>query len=55
MIWVVGRYPNGSWDSGGKESEYMGGWTCRVNAESRIEALKKGRAKYYRENKKKGE
>jgi hypothetical protein len=50
-LWVVGRYPNGGWDSGGKEDEYLGGWTCKVLASDRVEALKKGKAKYYRERK----
>lgn len=52
MIWTVGRYPSGNWDSGGAPSEYMGGWTCRVEAKDRIEALRKGKAKYYRDKKK---
>jgi len=40
-MWVVGRYPSGGWDSGGKEEEYFGGWTCKVLASDRLEALKK--------------
>lgn len=52
MIWTVGRYPSGQWDSGGKAEEYMGGWTCRVEAKDRIEALKKGKSLYRKENKK---
>lgn len=50
--WVVGRYLSGSWDSGGTEADYMDGWTCRVIAKSRTEALKKGKNKYYAEKRK---
>jgi len=41
-MWCVGRYPGGGFDAGGNESEYLGGWTCRVEASHRDEALKKG-------------
>lgn len=52
MRWIVGRYPNGSWGEGGKSSDYMGGWTCSVEAVDRKQARKKGQAAFYRENKK---
>lgn len=52
--WVVGRFPNGSWTSGGKLSDpvYEHCETFVVTAASREKAVKKAQGKFYRQRSK---
>lgn len=54
MIWTVVRFPNGSWSSGGTPSDpdYSNCEVWRIEADSRMAAVKKAQAKRSRDSRK---